>query len=100
VTAAGDATAVEVDSTLVLTATPDETLNPYLYAIEWTVDAETYGTISAEEGATTTLTGVSAGDIEITAEIMAITYVDGVRTLVSLDTPITDSITITVETAD
>lgn len=97
-TAAGDATTVDVGSDLVLTATPDETLNPAYYAIQWSVDAETYGTIDEEEGSTTTLTGVGAGDIVITAEIMSVTYVDGVRTLVSLDTPITDDITITVTT--
>lgn len=96
-TAAGDATTVEVDSTLVLTATPNSTLNPQYFAIKWTVDAETYGTISPKEGGTTTLTGVGAGAIVITAEIMQVTYVNGTRTLVSFDVPITDSIEITVE---
>lgn len=96
--AAGDATTVEVGSTLVITAAPNKVLNPQYFAIKWKVDAVTYGTISATEGLTTTLTGVGAGAIVITAEIMKVTYVNGVRTLVSLGTPVTDSITITVQT--
>ena len=98
-TAAGDATTVEVGSTLVITGTPDKTLNPAYFAIEWSVGAETYGTISPSEGLTTTLTGVGAGAIVITGEIKQVTYVSGVRTLVSFDTPITDTITITVTAA-
>lgn len=98
-TAAGDAATVEVGSELVITGTADETLVPAYFAIEWSVDAETYGTITPEEGGTTTLTGVDAGDIVITGEIKQVTYVGGVRTLVSFDTPITDSITITVTAA-
>ena len=97
-TAEGSATTVDVGSDLVLTATPNSTLNPQYFAIKWTVDAETYGTISPKEGGTTTLTGVGVGAIVITAEIMEVTYVNGVRTLVSLGTPVTDSITITVQT--
>ena len=99
-TAAGDATAVDVGSTLVLTATPDETLNAQYYAIEWSVDDEAIGELTGTEGLTNTLTGVSADDVVITAEIKSVTYVNGTRTLVSLDDPITDDITIAVETAD
>lgn len=99
-TAAGDATAVDVGSTLVLTATPNTTLNPQYYTIVWSVDDVEVGTLSGTEGLTNTLTGVSADDAVITAEIKAVTFVNGTRTLVSLDDPITDDITIEVETVD
>ena len=107
-TAEGDASTVEVDATLAIYAEPDVGLDPDSYAIVLSVDAETYGTISPEDELyswhfvdgkyVTTLTGVSAGDIDITAELKTVSYVDGVRTLTSFDTPITDTITITVET--
>jgi hypothetical protein len=62
------------------------------------VDDEAIGELTGTEGLTNTLTGVSANVVVITAEIMSVTFVNGVRTLVSLETPITDTITITVET--
>ena len=93
---AGDATEVEVGATLGLTATPDVTLNGHFYTIVWSVDSEAVGTVLDKEGTANTLTGVSADDIVVTAEIKAVDYVNGARTLVSLDTPITDTITITV----
>ena len=95
-TSAGDATGVLIDATLGLTATPNVTLNGHFYAIVWSVDSELVGTVLDQEGTTNTLTGVSADDVVVTAEIKKVDYVNGVRTLVSFDTPITDTITITV----
>ena len=83
-----------------MTATPNSTLNPQFYAIEWSSDdtEETKASITPTEGSTTTITGIAANAtaVTVTAEIMEVTYVNGVRTLVSLDTPITDTIEITV----
>lgn len=95
-TSEGDTTGVDVGAELVLTATPDVTLNLHHYAIVWSVDDEAVGTVLDQEGTTNTLTGVSAGVVVVTAEIKEVDYVGGERTLVSLDTPITDTITITV----
>lgn len=97
-TTAGDAVVVDVGATLGLTATPDKTLNLQYYAIVWSVDDENVGTVIDKEGTTNTLTGVSADTVVVTAEIKAVDYVGGLRTLVSLDTPITDTVTITVAT--
>lgn len=93
---AGSATEVVVGATLAFTAAPDVTLNPQFYAIEWSVDDETYGTLDETEGLTNVLNGVAAGTVTVTSEIKAVDYVLGARTLVSLETPITDSIEITV----
>ena len=98
-TSAGDATGVLIDATLGLTATPDVTLNGHFYTIVWSVDSELVGTVLDQEGTTNTLTGVSADDVVVTAEIKKVDYVNGARTLVSFDTPITDTITITVSAA-
>lgn len=95
-TSAGDATGVLIDATLGLNATPDVVLNGHFYTIVWSVDSELVGTVLDQEGTTNTLTGVSAADVVVTAEIKKVDYVNGVRTLVSFDTPITDTITITV----
>ena len=95
-TSAGDATGVLIDATLGLTATPNVTLNGHFYAIVWSVDSALVGTVLDQEGTTNTLTGVSAAVVVVTAEIKKVDYVNGVRTLVSFDTPITDTITITV----
>ena len=105
-TAAGSATTVVVDSTLAIYATPDVGLNPELYALDISLDAETYATIAPDGDISSvyfdgtkfvlTLTGVGAGDVVITAELKEVTYVAGVRTLTAFDTPITDTLTITV----
>jgi len=42
------------------------------------------------------LTGVAAGTVNVTAEIKQVSWVDGVLTLTSFDTPISDTIEITV----
>lgn len=103
VTAAGSATEVEVDATLVLTATPNTALNPQYYAIKWVSNDATSAKASfaPAEGATTTVTGVAANAtaVKFTAEIMSVTYVNGVRTLVELDPDIEDDIDITVVVA-
>lgn len=102
-TAAGSATTVAEGADLVLTATPNSTLNPQYYAIQWSTDdtEETKSTLAPLEGSTSTITGVAANAtaVTITAEIMSVTYVNGTRTLVSLETPITDTIEITVVSA-
>ena len=95
-TSAGDATGVLIDATLGLTATPNVTLNGHYYTIVWSVDNIAVGTVLNQEGTTNTLTGVSADDVVVTAEIKRVDYINGARTLVSLDTPITKTITITV----
>ena len=109
-TAEGDASTVEVDATLAIYAEPDVGLDPEQYGIELSIDAETYGTISptGELSTTdivdgkymTTLTGVGAGDIVITAELKTVSYVDSVRTLTAFDPAIKDTITITVTAAE
>lgn len=95
-TSAGDATGVLIGATLGLTATPNVTLNGHFYTIVWSVDDKDVGTVLDKEGTTNTLTGVSADDVVVTAEIKRVDYVNGARTLVSLAVPITDTITITV----
>ena len=104
VTAAGSATTVDAGADLVLTATPNTALNPQYYAIQWSTDdtEETYSELAPLEGSTSTITGVlaDASAVTITAEIMSVTYVNGVRTLVSLETPIDDEIEITVVSGD
>ena len=94
-TAAEDATTVVADSDLLLTATTDSFSTQH-YQIVWSIDEETRGTLDPENGATSTLTGVTAGAVVVTAEVKAVTYVNGTLTLVSLDTPVTDTIAITV----
>ncbi|HOO43435.1 MAG TPA: Ig-like domain-containing protein [Bacillota bacterium] len=94
-TAAGSATTVAVGSDLLLTATTD-TFSTTHYQIVWSIDEETRGTLDPDNGSTSTLTGVSAGAVVITAEVKAVTYVGGTLTLVSLSTPVTDTINITV----
>jgi len=93
---AGDAVEVDVDATLAFTATPDETLNTQHYRIVWSVDDETKGTVVDTQGTSNTLTGVAAGTVNVTAEIKQVSWVDGVLTLTSFDTPISDTIEITV----
>jgi hypothetical protein len=66
------------------------------YQIVWSIDEETYGTLDPTNGATSTLTGAIAGNVIVTAEVKAVTYVNGVLTLVSLGTPVTDTIAIEV----
>ena len=80
-TAAGSATTVVVDSTLAIYATPDVDISSVYF------DGTKF---------VLTLTGVGAGDVVITAELKEVTYVAGVRTLTAFDTPITDTLTITV----
>jgi hypothetical protein len=106
-TAEGDATAVEVGSTLVFYAAPNVALHPDYYALEWSL-GDTHATISPlgeahsetlNAGATAyvaTVTGATAGDVVVTAELKTVSYVAGVRTLTAFDTPIKDTITLTV----
>lgn len=104
--AVGSATAVEAGSTLVVYATPNIALNPHYYAMVLSVDALTYGTIAPTGEITTpyfdgtkftfTLTGVAAGTTVITAEIKQVSYATGSRVLTSFDTPMTDTLSITV----
>lgn len=98
VTAEGSATTVDVGSDLVLTATPDVAFDPQFFAITWSSGDSEVATVDPEEGSTTTMTGVSADSALIIAELKKVTYVNGVRTLISFDEPISDSIEITVET--
>ena len=105
-TAAGSATTVEVGSTLAISAETDVGLDNDHYTLVWSVDDDSIGTISPDGEAetedlvdgkfVTTLTGVAAGDVTITAELKSVSIVDGVRTLTSLDPAVTDTITITV----
>lgn len=105
-TAAGSTTTVEVGSTLAISAEVDVPLDNEHYTLIWSTDATTYGTIDPTDEAetedlvngkyVTTLTGVSAGDITITAELKSVTTTDGVRSFASLDPAVTDTITITV----
>lgn len=106
-TAEGDATAVEVGSTLVFYATPNVALHPDYYALVWSL-GDTHCTISPlgeahsetlNAGATAyvaTVTGATAGDVVVTAEIKTVSIVNGVRTLTAFETPMTDTITLTV----
>jgi hypothetical protein len=108
-TAAGSATTVVVDANLAIYATPDVGLNPSLYALDISLDAETYATIAPVGDISSVyfdgtkfvlaLTGVSAGTVVITAELKQVTYPLGVRTLTSFDTPITDTLSIEVTAA-
>lgn len=108
-TAAGSATTVVVDAGLAIYATPDVGLNPELYALDISLDAETYATIAPVGDISSVyfdgtkfvlaLTGVSAGTVVITAELKQVTYPLGVRTLTAFDTPITDTLSIEVTAA-
>lgn len=105
-TAAGSATTVEVGSTLAISAETDAGLDNDHYTLIWSVDDDSIGTINPGGEAetedlvdgkfVTTLTGVAAGDVTITAELKSVSTVNGVRTLTSLDPAVTDTITITV----
>lgn len=104
-TAAGSATAVEVGSTLAISAEVDTGLDNEYYTLVWSVDDDDIATINETEAETNdlvngkfvaTITGVAAGTVTITAEIKQVTWVDGIRTLVSLDTPVTDTLSIDV----
>lgn len=88
-------------ATLLFTATVLPSLNSLDYIIKWTVDDDTYGDVTNvyTEGLTNTLTGIAAGTVTVTAEVMDVVYVGGSRTYVSFDTPITDSVEITVNAA-
>jgi len=90
----------------VIYATPNVALHPDYYAIEISLDALTYGTIAPTgdlssiyfDGTkyTMLLTGVAAGTTVITAELKQVSYATGSRVLTAFDTPITDTLSITI----